>query len=287
VATLKEIRNRIASVKNTKKITAAMKLVAGARLKRAQDMILAARPYSDEIRKVISSMARRAEHGHPLLEVREPRVVEVLCITSDRGLCGAFNANIIRTTETWLAENRDRFESVRLAVVGRKGFDYFDRRGLVDYYFPDVFHNLELERAREIGDQMIESYIENDLDAVLIIYNEFKSAIQQRVVDERLLPMATQEEIEEASGEVDYIYEPGREDLLDLLIPRYVHSYIYRALLESWASEMGARMTAMENATKNAEELIDNLTLQRNRARQAAITNELMEIISGAEALKG
>lgn len=287
MATLKEIRTRIASVKNTKKITGAMKLVAGARLKRAQDMILAARPYSDEIKKVISSMARRTESRHPLLEVREPRVVELLVITSDRGLCGAFNANIIRATEHWLKDNRSRFEKVRLAVVGRKGFDYFDRRGKVDYYFPDVFHNLELARAREIGDQLVESYVENELDAVLIIYNEFKSAIQQRVVDERLLPMATQAELDESTGEVDYIYEPGREDLLDLLIPRYIHSYLYRVLLESWASEMGARMTAMESATKNAQELIDNLTLQLNRARQAAITTELMEIISGAEALKG
>jgi F-type H+-transporting ATPase subunit gamma len=287
VATLKEIRTRIASVKNTKKITGAMKLVAGARLRRAQEMILAARPYSDEIKKVISSMARRTESRHPLLEVREPRVIEVLVITSDRGLCGAFNANIIRATEQWLKANESRFEKVRVAVVGRKGFDYFDRRGRVDDYFPDVFHKLELARAREIGDQMIKSYVENELDAVLVIYNEFKSALQQRVVDERLLPMVTQAELEEATGAVDYIYEPGREELLDLLIPRYIHSYLYRALLESWASEMGARMTAMENATKNAQELIDNLTLQLNRARQAAITTELMEIISGAEALKG
>jgi F-type H+-transporting ATPase subunit gamma len=287
VATLKEIRNRIQSVKNTRKITKAMKLVAGARLKRAQEMILAARPYAIEIHKVITSLALRAEQVHPLLEVREPKVLQVLCITSDRGLCGAFNANIIRRTEAFLRESRDQYDKISLAVVGRKGHEYFRRRKMVDRFFPDVFFKLELERAREIGRAITQGYVEQNLDEVLIIYNEFKSAISQQVVVERLLPMATPEELAEEGHQVDYIYEPDRRALLDHLIPRYVHATLYRALLESWASEMGARMTAMENATRNAGELIDRLTLERNRARQAAITKELMEIISGAEALKG
>ncbi len=287
MATLKEIRTRIASVTSTRKITRAMKLVAAAHLKRAQEGILAARPYADEIQTIISSLALRAEDSHPLLDVHEPKTVALLAITSDRGLCAAFNANIIRQTERWLEENGDKYDRVVLAVVGRKAYDYFNRRKLVDTYFPDVFHNLELARAREIGDKIIKNYIDEDLDEVLMIYNEFKSAIAQKVVVERLLPMATLEEIEESGDEVDYIYEPDRKGLLDLLIPRYIDATIFRALLESWASEMGARMTAMENATKNAGELIERLTLERNRARQAAITTELMEIISGAEALKG
>lgn len=288
MATLKEIRKRLASAKNTKKITYAMKLVAGARLKKAQDAILAARPYADKIHEVISELAVRAEEDiHPLLEIHDPvEHILVLVVTSDRGLCGGFNANIIRQTETFLVENRDRYHDIKLAMVGRKGNDYFKRRDMVDRYFPDVFLELELERAREIGDGIIEEYTTHDLDQVLIIYNEFKSAISQKVVVERLLPMATMEE-REISRRVDFIYEPTRPKLLDQLIPRYIHATLYRALLESYAAEMGARMTAMENATNNATELIDHLTLMRNRLRQQAITTELTEITSGAEALKG
>jgi F-type H+-transporting ATPase subunit gamma len=285
LANLKEIRTRIASVKNTKKITHAMKLVAGARLRKAQDMILAARPYAVTMNQVISSLALRAEsESHPLLEIRRPRSVMVLTVTSDRGLCGGFNANIIRRTEAFVRENTDKYDSIKLAVVGRKGNDYFKRRDMVDTFFADVFKNLELARAHEIGDSIVAAYLGQSLDEVLIVYNEFKSAINQKVVVERLLPMATLEE-REVEQAVDYLYEPNRERLLDLLIPRYIVSIIYRALLESWASEMGARMTAMENATRNASDLIDDLTLLRNRARQEAITKELLEITSGAEAL--
>jgi F-type H+-transporting ATPase subunit gamma len=261
VPTIKEISRRILSISSTRKITKAMKLVAGARLRRAQEMIVAARPYASKMHTVIDSLARRAETaGHPLLATHErPRTVLAVSITSDRGLCGAFS---------------------------RKGNDYFARRGLVERYFADVFLRLDLERAREIGNWIIARYTEGDLDEVVLIYNEFKSALTQKVVVERLLPLATSVE-REAEGGVDYIYEPGTRLLLDALIPRYVHTIIYRALLESWASEMGARMTAMENATRNAGELIDSLTLTRNRVRQATITKELVEITSGAEALKG
>jgi F-type H+-transporting ATPase subunit gamma len=196
LATLKEIRTRIASITSTRKITRAMKLVAGAQLKRAQEGIWAVRPYAEEIQKIISSLALRAEQSHPLLEVREPKSIAVLAVTSDRGLCGAFNANIIRQTEQWLNENRANYETVTLSVVGRKGYEYFNRRDMVDRYFPDVFHNLELERAREIGKNVVKNYVSQNLDEVLVIYNEFKSAISQQVVVERLLPMATLEEIE-------------------------------------------------------------------------------------------
>jgi len=263
-----------------------MKLVAAARLKKAQDMILAARPYAKRMHDVIWSLAERADaEHHPLLQVREPKNVMVLCVTSDRGLCGGFNANLIRKAERFITDNSDNYDSLRMSLVGRKGNDYFGRRGLVEHYFPDVFLNLELARAREIGDYLVEQFLDQKLDEVLIIYNEFKSAISQTVVVDRLLPMATVE-TREASTEVDYIYEPGRTELLDDLIPRYINSQIYRSLLESWASEMGARMTAMESATKNASDLIDRLTLAMNRARQAAITRELVEITSGAELLQ-
>ena len=288
MATLKEIRTRIASIKNTKKITYAMKLVAAARLKKAQDMIVSARPYANRMHQVISSLVERAEEDiHPLLEVREnPKHILLLCVTSDRGLCGGFNANLIRQAEAFIRENKDKYETLRMAVVGRKGNDYFSRRDLVEHYFPDVFNNLELERAREIGEYLVDRFLDHDLDEVLVLYNEFKSAMTQTVVVDRLLPMATAE-VRDQSDKVDYIYEPGRGELLNELIPRYIDSQIYRSLLESWASEMGARMTAMENATNNASDLIDRLTLAMNRARQAAITRELVEITSGAEALHG
>ena len=288
MATLKEIRTRIASIKNTKKITYAMKLVAAARLKKAQEMILAARPYANRMHEVISSLVERAEEDiHPMLEMREdPKHTLLLCVTSDRGLCGGFNANLIRQTEAFIRENEGKYETLKLAVVGRKGNDYFGRRDLVEHYFPDVFNNLELARAREIGDFLVDRFLDHNLDQVLIIYNEFKSAISQKVIVDRLLPMTTAE-TREKSDEIDYIYEPSRPELLDELIPRYIDSQIYRSLLESWASEMGARMTAMENATNNASDLIDRLTLAMNRARQAAITKELVEITSGAEALHG
>ena len=288
MATLKEIRTRIGSIKNTKKITYAMKLVAAARLKKAQDMIVSARPYANRMHQVISSLVERAEEDiHPLLEVREnPKHILLLCVTSDRGLCGGFNANLIRQAEAFIRENKDKYETLRMAVVGRKGNDYFSRRDLVEHYFPDVFNNLELERAREIGEYLVDRFLDHDLDEVLVLYNEFKSAMTQTVVVDRLLPMATAE-VRDQSDKVDYIYEPGRGELLNELIPRYIDSQIYRSLLESWASEMGARMTAMENATNNASDLIDRLTLAMNRARQAAITRELVEITSGAEALHG
>jgi F-type H+-transporting ATPase subunit gamma len=286
LATLKEISRRIQSVSNTRKITRAMKLVAGARLRRAQEMILAARPYATKMHQVISSLALRADvEQHPLLEVHDkPKTMMVLSITSDRGMCGGFNSNIARQSERYLVQAKQHYDLCKLAVVGRKGYDYFNRRKMVDRYFPDVFFKLDLERAREIGDAIVHSYTEHDLDEVVLIYNEFKSAVTQKVVVERLLPLATLEE-RAAEHPVDYVYEPGAAQLLDALIPRYVHTIIYRALLESWASEMGARMTAMENATKNAGELIDSLTLTRNRVRQASITRELVEITSGAEAL--
>ncbi len=289
MANLKAIRTRIQSVKNTQKITRAMKMVAAARLRRAQQAILQARPYAQETLDVLSSLAARAgdEEVHPLLAKREPKNVMLVVITSDRGLAGAFNTSINKAAFKLLKDLEAEGKTVSIATIGRKGRDFFSRRGCtMRHEFTGIFEQLGTEKAHEIGHEIIAAYTEAHLDAVYLVYNEFKSAIAQQVVMEPLLPikpMATP--AHESSG--DYIYEPNKAAILDTLLPMYVDVEIYRALLESVASEHGARMTAMDNATKNAAEMLGKLTLKFNRARQAAITTELMEIIGGSEALKG
>jgi F-type H+-transporting ATPase subunit gamma len=299
---LKAIRRRIASVRNTQKITKAMKAVAAARLRKAQEGITALRPYSGQLAQVIAEVAARAREAdpdrpvHPLLAVREPRRVEVVVLTSDRGLCGGFNANINRRAERFLLEHREDMAEVLLSIVGRKGREYFRRRGRpIKHEYMGVFGDVSVQRAREIATAVVHDYawfdpdksdFVHELDAVYLVYNEFKSAMSQRVVVERLLPVEPMQ-LPSDAGQIDYKYEPGRRELLDHLLPLHVETQIYRAVLESIASELGARMTAMDNATANATEMISHLTLQFNRARQAAITKELMEIVGGAEALKG
>ncbi|MGB0588243.1 MAG: ATP synthase F1 subunit gamma [Myxococcota bacterium] len=283
---LKDIRKRIGSVKNTQQITKAMKMVAAARLRKAQESIETMRPYSYRLKDIIAQLAARADaEDHPLLAQREPERVRILMMTSDRGLCGGFNANVNRTTERYLKNNELGHKEITLDVIGRKGNDYFKNRdATVGRYFDDVLTNVGLEKASDIAEKAISDFIEGDLDAVYVIYNEFKSAMTQEVIVEQLLPVVPAEAPEDGQlGE--FIYEPSKEALLDAVIPRDITVQIYRMLLESVASEMGARMSAMDNATKNAGELIDKLTLQYNRARQANITSELMEIISGAEAI--
>jgi F-type H+-transporting ATPase subunit gamma len=301
MANLKAIRKRISTVKNTRKITRAMKLVAAARLRRAQENILALRPYALETIKIISSLAARAGDGgeseapHPLLERRDPKRVMLVIITSDRGLAGAFNSGISKAAYRHYQELVSAGKSVTVAAVGRKGSDYFRRRGVtISQSLGHVFSSLNYEKAREIGEMIIRDYTEQNLDAVYLCYNEFKSAISQKIVVERILPIepklveaAEQEKVEKGHTPQDYLYEPDQKTLLRTLLPLYVNVEVYRALLESVASEHGARMTAMDNATNNAADMIQALTLQANRARQAAITTELMEIIGGAEALKG
>ena len=284
---LKDIRKRIASVKSTQKITRAMNMVAAAKLKRAQTRILELRPYAHKTHEVLSSVAARAgaEEIHPLLARREPKQVMLVVLTSDRGLCGGFNSNINRLAERTL--RRSDLGHVSLSICGRKGRDYFRRRGAdVRHEFMGVFERLDWDQAAEIARVIVDEYGKRELDAVHLVYNEFKSAISQKVVAEALLPISPLP----SSGDlapVDFLYEPSKRALLDRLLPMYVETEVYRALLESVASEHGARMTAMDSATKNANEMIDDLTLSYNRARQAAITKELMEIIGGAEALKG
>ncbi len=289
MANLKEIRTRIKSVKNTRQITKAMKMIAASRLRKAQQAIEAKRPYAQRLGDVITSLATRAEQeDHPLLAVRPPKKVLLLVLTSDRGMCGGFNVNISRATEAYVRNNGSVHDEITLSIIGRKGQDYFGRRPQyqIDKLYQGVFENIGFDKANEIGDDIISAFQSEGLDAVYLVYNEFKSAIAQEVVVEKVLPVDTPDGGDDAPG-LDFEYEPSKRAVLDEVLPLYVNMQIYRAILESIASEMGARMTAMDAATRNAGELIDKLTLKYNRARQAAITTELMEIIGGAEALKG
>jgi F-type H+-transporting ATPase subunit gamma len=285
---LKAIRKRIVTVKNTRKITRAMKLVAAARLRRAQENILRLRPYALQTIDIISSLAARVgEEPHPLLARREPNRVMLVVLTSDRGLAGAFNTGISKAAYRYYTELKAQGKELTVATIGRKGGDYFRRRGVpIAHTLGHVYEKLSYEKAREIGEMIIRDYAEENLDAIYLCYNEFKSAISQKIVLERILPIEPKQ-IEGDKSQLDYEYEPDQQTLLNTLLPLYVNVEIYRALLESVASEHGARMTAMDNATNNAADMLKRLTLQANRARQAAITTELMEIIGGAEALKG
>ncbi|MEM8609499.1 MAG: ATP synthase F1 subunit gamma [Myxococcota bacterium] len=289
MANLKDIRKRIGSVKSTQKITRAMKLVAGARLRKAQEGIERARPYALKTLEVLSGVAARVgpdEEVHPLLARREPKNVMLVVLTSDRGLAGAFNSNINKAAYARWKELEAEGSNVTFGIIGRKGRDYFTRRDAnVRHDFLGVFEDLTTEKAGEIGRYIVDDYTSLNLDACYLVYNEFKSAISQEVVVEPFLPIKPLEHPDEDLS--DFIYEPNQRALLDRLLPMHVQVQIYRALLESVASEHGARMTAMDAATNNASDMIDRLTLQYNRARQAAITKELMEIIGGAEALKG
>jgi F-type H+-transporting ATPase subunit gamma len=289
VPSLRDIRNRISSVKSTRQITKAMKMVAAAKLRRAQDAILKTRPYAQLLDQTLSRVAARAlaEEAvtHPLLAPRLARTAEVVVLTSDRGLAGGFNSNIARRAQRFLTENGDRFEKITVSTIGKKGRDFFRARKLeLRKDFTGVHSDLRYEKAEAIAAEYTERFLAGEVDAVFLAYNEFKSAISQKPVVVQLLPIETPPA--ESTAGIDFKYEPSREALLAELLPRQIAMQVWRALLESAASEHGARMSAMESATKNAEEMIAALTLQYNRARQAYVTKELMEIVSGAEALK-
>jgi F-type H+-transporting ATPase subunit gamma len=290
---LRDIRKRIASVRSTQQITKAMKMVATAKLRRAQENILATRPYATKMFEVLSSLAARTSpDAHPLLYRREPKRVEVVVFTSDRGLCGAFNMNLIQRAEKFLEEEKTRTEELALSFIGRKGRDYFRKRNVkMRREYVNLFGKVDFPLAARIGEDLVQSYIAEQVDAIYLLYSEFRSAIQQRIVLEKILPVtpkkaAEGEETPKGPTAVEYIYEPSEVEILGKILPMYVEVQIYRALLESVASEFGARMTAMENATNNARDMIEKLTLVYNKARQASITKELIEIVSGAEALK-
>ncbi len=287
---LQGLRRKIGAVKNTQKITKAMKMVAAAKLKRAQDRILAARPYAHKMREVLGDLSRRVNRAsHPLLQKRGNRLVEVVVVTSDRGLCGAFNANIIRKAVESIREREAGGAKVSVSLVGRKGRDFFRRRPWpIRQQWADVFDRLSYEHALDIGHDLTQEFTKGTFDELDIIYNEFKSAIQQRVIVERLLPIEAFEpdgQAGEASGG-SFLYEPDEDELLESLLPKHFEIQAFRILLESSAAEQGARMAAMDGATRNAGELIQKLTLYYNKTRQAAITKELLDIVGGAEALR-
>lgn len=288
MASLRDIRKRIRSVKSTQKITRAMKLVSAAKLRRAQMAIVAARPYANGLHTMISRIAKKTSHDvHPLLAQPEQiKRVMVIVVSSDRGMCGAFNGNIMKRSLAFMSEGKTKYDVIEVGTIGRRGRDFMRKRPGVTIRreYPGVFENLKFVTAKRIADELAEEFVKRDLDAIYLVYNEFKSAMTQIVQVEQLLPIAPAENVQD---DLDYIYEPKREDLLEKLLPRYLATQVWRALLESQASEHGARMSAMESATKNAGEMIGSLTLVYNRARQAAITKELMEIISGSEAQKG
>lgn len=282
---LKDIKRRIKSVKNTQQITKAMKMVAAAKLKRSHDDIVAARPYAQKMLDIANSLASRVRpDAHPLLLKRSGKKVELVIITSDRGLCGGFNSNIIRASEGFLRKTGGSTE-ITLNLVGKKAKDYFKRRGLcIRHERPVGSGRPNYAAASEIGKEITDSYLKETFDETYLIFSEFKSALSQKPVIQKLLPIEPPKGIE---GAAEHIYEPSQEAILADILPKYIEVQIFRALLESAASEHGARMAAMDSATKNAKEMIEGLTLKYNRLRQAAITKELMEIIGGAEALKG
>ena len=281
MANVLDIRRRIRSVRNTQQLTRAMKMVAAARLRRAQERVFNARPYANQMLALLGSLAARAEQrAHPLLAERPVEKILLVLLTADKGLCGAFNANLIHAAQNYLEQHRGR--QVSLLAVGRKGRDFFRKRRveiLADY--TNLFSRLEFAHAQEIARQIIELYAGQSVDAVDFIYNESKTVLTQRLTVERYLPIKP---VKPAEGValIDYIYEEPAEEIFNVLLPRYVEIEVYRALLESAASEFAARMTAMDAASSNAAEMIDTLTLHMNRVRQAAITKEIIEIVSGA-----
>lgn len=298
---LKDIRKSISSKKSTQQITKAMKMVSAAKLRRSQTAILNARPYAYKIHSVISRLTMSGEFSHPLMEQNEnPKKLLFVVLTSDRGLCGAFNTNILKTAERFYKENKDKYEVINWIFIGRRGADFFKKRGIVGV---ETITNLAQEgnyaMAATLADKLMNEFTNGSYDEVRIIYNEFKSAISQKVISEKFLPiqpLKAEETVGASSADIaeskdfnmafNYVYEPQPDLILTQLLPKHFAIQMYRVMLESLASEHGARMSAMDNATRNAGEMIKKLTLTYNKVRQAAITKELVEIVSGAEALK-
>jgi F-type H+-transporting ATPase subunit gamma len=285
------MRRRIKSVKNTQQITKAMKMVAAAKLKRAQDRVTAARPYANKMSAVLGGLSSKVadEFAHPLLTPRGDEKYLIVLVTADKGLAGAFNANVIKATQAFIRENESR--SVEMVPVGRKGRDFFKRRSIAfqaEYIGLTGTGSVHYTDAAEIAENVIKTFTEDEtIDKVFLVYTEFKTVLSQKPVIEQLLPIPSikQEETEEGAVEAEYIYEQPPAEIFGKLLPKQVVTQVYRAMLESVASEQGSRMTAMDSASKNAGELIDSLTLNMNRIRQAAITKEIIEVVSGAAAL--
>ncbi|GJQ61641.1 MAG: ATP synthase gamma chain [Melioribacteraceae bacterium] len=291
MATLRDIKSRITGVKNTQQITKAMKMVAAARLRRAQENIINARPYSRKISQVLAHLLSvEKDINNPLFEIRPAEKVAILLVTSDRGLCGAFNMNVIRQVETLLKEDYAKFVetgNLDLFTIGKKGDDYFKRLPYnIAESYPHIFAHLKFEFAAGLMNKMKEFYINGTYDRVVIVYNKFKSVIQQDLTVEQLLPIEPFDKTEEDDTTAEYIYEPNKTEIINYLLPKQLNAQLWQALLESYAAELGARMTAMDMATENAKEMIKQLQMTYNKERQASITSEIIEIVSGANALK-
>ena len=281
---LLDLRRRIRAVKSTQQITKAMKMIAASRLKRSQDRVVAARPFAQRMQQVLNSLAARVDpDAHPLLRTPTSGRPLLIVVTADRGLCGSFNANVIKAGGQFIL-TQGRTGGVTLALVGRKGRDFFRRRGFdVVLEQVGIFQRLTFDHAVEIGNVAIDEFVSGRASSVDLVYNEFKSVISQRVVVERLLPIP-RAEFDTGQQGTDYLYEPEPEEIFRELLPRYVQAQVYRALLESNAAFFAAQMTAMDAATRNSTEMIDSLTLYMNKVRQAAITREIIEVVSGASA---
>jgi F-type H+-transporting ATPase subunit gamma len=280
-----DLRRRIRAVKSTQQITKAMKMIAASRLRKSQERIVNARPFAEEALRVLRGLAARTDaSAHPLLAIREEKTALVFVLTADKGLCGSFNTNIVKAAGQEILSRPGR--RVTLGLIGRRGRDFFRRRGYpIVYERVNFFQHLRFEDAMAIADVAIEEYTDAKADAVYVVYNEFKSVLQQRVVTEKLLPIPRADLNDAAPpARVDYIYEPNTHDLFRQMLPGHVRIQVWRSLLESAAAENAARMTAMDAATKNATDMIDALTLYMNKVRQAGITREIIEVVSGAQA---
>ncbi len=286
MSSLRAIKKRITSVKNTQQITKAMKMVSAAKLRRAQEAITSARPYALAMKDTVFDLASRVDRSsHPLFNARTVKKLGILVITSDRGLCGSFNGNVIRALRGFLHAECAEYDEVSLYTIGRKGNEVFKREGRhIKKEYLNVLGHVTFSLAEQISSELAEEYVKGEIDEIRVFYNEFKSAISQETVSETLLPLTVEEQADEFP--VEFLYEPDKQSIIESLIPRFLATQIFRYLLESLAGEHGARMTAMDAATNNSAEMIDKLTLQMNRARQATITRELMEIIGGKEAIE-
>lgn len=294
MANLKAIRLRIASVKSTRQITSAMKMVAAAKLRKAQDKIVRLRPYANKLHEILLNLSQslaEAEVENIYSRTTSPEKILIIVITSNRGLCGAFNTNIIKEARRVVADNfyeQYREGNVRFLTIGKRGFDYLRKKNYpLAAEYNDLFNNLTFENVSAIAEKIMEGFVSGEFDRVELIYNHFKNAAVQQLRTELFLPVETTNPAEEISIPPDYIYEPGSEAIMKELIPKSLKIQFYKAVLDSYVAENGARMTAMHKATDNATTMISELTLQYNKARQAAITNQILEVVSGAEALKG
>ena len=282
MANLKEIRNRISSVSSTMQITSAMKMVSAAKLKKAQDAITAMRPYSNKLTEILQSLSSSIDSDNKYAQKRDVKKVLIVSITSNRGLCGGFNSNIFKKS-TELANSVYNDSDVSFVAIGKKGNDFLQKSFNVESNHIDIFDNLNMENVSLIAESLMEMFINEDFDKIDIVYNKFKNAATQVVVSEQFLPISDVED--KSNNNSDYIFEPSKKEIIEELIPKSLKNQLFKAIRDSWASEHGARMTAMHKATDNATELRDQLKLAYNQARQAAITNEILEIVGGAEAL--